>query len=73
MLLPRLRYVRERTLMTRRALAAASGVSTNTIHRAEHGLPVELRTIRKLADALGVEPTELMAPEKRPRRPEAAA
>lgn len=57
---PRLRWARERKLLTIRALAAASGVSPNTIFRIEHGKPAELRTIRKLAGALEVEPAELM-------------
>ena len=64
MQLPRLRPIRERKLMTIRELAAAAGVSTNTIVRLERGFPAEFRTVRKLAAALGVEPTALMGPEQ---------
>ena len=59
---PGLRRVRELKLMTIRELAAAAGVSPNTVFRIEHGKPAELRTIRKLAAALAVKPAELMAP-----------
>ncbi len=64
MQLPRLRQVRERRLMTIRELAGAAGVSTNTVVRLERGLPAEFRTVRKLAEALRVEPQDLMAPEQ---------
>jgi transcriptional regulator with XRE-family HTH domain len=46
--------------MTIRELAAAAGVSTNTISRLERGEDGYAATIRKLAKALGVKPAELM-------------
>lgn len=66
-LTPRLRTWRERRTLTLRELAATSGVAFSTIHRLETGKPGELRTIRKLAAALGVDPAELMAGEDAPR------
>ena len=72
MQLPRLRQVRERKLMTIRELAATAGVSTNTVVRLERGLPAEFRTVRKLAEALRVEPQDLMAPESDQGQQEAA-
>ena len=47
--------------LTLRALAEKSGVSYDTINKLELGQrPARLSTIRKLADALRVEPKELM-------------
>ena len=62
--LPRLRHWRERRALTIRELADRAGVAFATVWRLEHQKTVpEMRTIRKLAAALGVEPHELMAPE----------
>jgi transcriptional regulator with XRE-family HTH domain len=48
-----------------RALAERSGVAFDTINKLELGhRPARLVTIRKLADALGVEPKELMKGEE---------
>ncbi len=46
-----------------RDLSAASGVSINTISRSNNGGTVKLATLRRLADALGVDPAELIAEE----------
>lgn len=43
-----------------RDLAAASGVSINTISRSNNGGSVKLPTLRRLAAALGVNPSELI-------------
>lgn len=43
-----------------RDLAAASGVSINTISRSNNGGSVKLPTLRRLATALGVDPAELI-------------
>jgi transcriptional regulator with XRE-family HTH domain len=62
--LPRLRAARIDKLWTQKQLADASGVHVNTINRIEReGAPAELRTVQKLADALGVEAAELMRGE----------
>jgi transcriptional regulator with XRE-family HTH domain len=55
--MPSLREVRRSKLISIEGLAEAAGVSTKTIVEIEHGrsLP-RLQTIRKLSDALGVEP-----------------
>ncbi len=60
----RLRAARERQLLTLRALAAKSNVQFHTIHAIETGKQ-EPRpsTLRKLCDALGIEPTEVLAAE----------
>jgi transcriptional regulator with XRE-family HTH domain len=58
--LPRLRAVRIARLLTQQELARAAGVGYTTINRLERGdAPAELRTVRKLAAALGVEPAAL--------------
>ena len=62
--LPRLRYWRTRRALTVRELAALAKVAYATISRVENGQKAELRTARKLAAALKVEPHELMAPEQ---------
>lgn len=43
-----------------RGLAAVSGVSINTISRSNNGGTVKLGTLRRLADALSVDPAELL-------------
>ena len=61
----RLRQLRVERALTLRVLAERSGVSYDTINKLELGQrPARLSTIRKLADALGVEPTELMKGEE---------
>jgi transcriptional regulator with XRE-family HTH domain len=56
--------LRREQALSQRALARASGVGLDTVNKVETGvrdaLPV---TLRKLADALGVEPRELMKGE----------
>jgi transcriptional regulator with XRE-family HTH domain len=61
----RLRRLRAERALTLRALAEISGVSYDTINKLELGRrPAHASTIRKLADALGVEPRELMKGEE---------
>lgn len=58
--LTQLRTIREARALSLAELAALSGVSANTIYRLEHGAPAPFpRTVRKLAAALGVEPSVL--------------
>jgi transcriptional regulator with XRE-family HTH domain len=58
--LPRLRAVRIARLLTQQELARAAGVGFTTVNRLERGArPAELRTVRKLAAALGVAPAAL--------------
>ena len=60
----RLRQLRVERALTLRALAERSGVSYDTINKLELGQrPARLSTIRKLAEALSVEPKELMREE----------
>ena len=57
----RLRELRVEQALTLRALGERSGVAYDTINKLELGRrPAHASTIRKLADALGVEPKELM-------------
>jgi transcriptional regulator with XRE-family HTH domain len=58
----KLRKLRETRILSLRELADASGVSYNTIWFIEAGRRKRThpRTIRKLAKALGVQPTELI-------------
>jgi transcriptional regulator with XRE-family HTH domain len=69
--LPQLRNIRERRALSQRELSALSGVSRMTIVRLEAGgedpFPT---TVRKLAQALNVDPAELMEPteDQAPKR-----
>ena len=60
----RLRDLRKRALLTQKELADKSGVGVTTIIRIERNqVEPHGRTIRKLAEALGVEPEELVKTE----------
>jgi transcriptional regulator with XRE-family HTH domain len=57
----KLREMRKRALLTQQQLADQSGVGITTIIRVERNqVEPHARTIRKLAEALGVEPHELL-------------
>jgi HTH-type transcriptional regulator, competence development regulator len=57
----RLQQLRVEQAFTLRTLGERSGISYDTINKLELGRrPAHASTIRKLADALGVEPRELM-------------
>jgi transcriptional regulator with XRE-family HTH domain len=57
----RLRDIRKRALLTQQELADKSGVGVTTIIRIENNqVEPQGRTIRKLAEALDVEPHELV-------------
>jgi transcriptional regulator with XRE-family HTH domain len=61
----RLRQLRVERALSLRALAERSGVAFDTINKLELGhRPARLVTIRKLAEALKVEPKELMKGEE---------
>jgi transcriptional regulator with XRE-family HTH domain len=61
----RLRQLRVQRALSLRALAQRSGVAFDTINKLELGhRPARLVTIRKLAEALDVEPKELMKGEE---------
>jgi transcriptional regulator with XRE-family HTH domain len=53
----RVQELREEKGLSKRALAAAAGISVSTVRRAEREKPLYLSTGRKVADALGVEPS----------------
>ena len=56
-----MREARERALLTQEELAARAGVQPFTISRIETGkVEPRFRTIRKLAEALDMEPAELV-------------
>jgi transcriptional regulator with XRE-family HTH domain len=57
----RLKELRRERVLSLRELEKRSGVSYNTIWRIEDGRQgAHPRTIRKLADALGVDPAQLI-------------
>jgi transcriptional regulator with XRE-family HTH domain len=57
----RLKELRRERVLSLRELEQRSGVSYNTIWRLEDGRQgAHPRTVRKLADALGVQPSELI-------------
>jgi transcriptional regulator with XRE-family HTH domain len=61
----RLRHLRVERALSLRALAQRSGVAFDTINKLELGhRSARLVTIRKLAEALGVDPKELMKGEE---------
>ncbi len=56
-----MRELRLEQALTLRVLGERSGVAYDTINKLELGRrPAHASTVRKLADALGVEPRELM-------------
>jgi len=58
----RLKELRRQRVLSMRELEEMSGVSYNTIWRLENGLTgAQPRTIRKIAEVLGVEPAELIS------------
>ena len=57
---PQLKKIRETKLMTQKALGEAAGVHEITVVRLEGGGNAQFSTIRKLAEALGVDATELL-------------
>ncbi|HSK85086.1 MAG TPA: crosslink repair DNA glycosylase YcaQ family protein [Rubrobacter sp.] len=60
-----LKELRRRRVLSMRELEELSGVSHNTIWRIESGRQgAHPRSIRKLAEALGVEPEELLKKEE---------
>ena len=60
----RLRTLRQQKVLTLRELEERSGVAYNTIWHLENGKRgAQPRTIRKLANALGVDPEELVKVE----------
>jgi transcriptional regulator with XRE-family HTH domain len=58
--LTRLRSLRERQVLSQRDLAEKARISPATVVRAEKGEPMRYLTTRKLADALGITPEELV-------------
>ena len=61
----RLRHIPQEQALSLRDLSMRSGVAFDTISKLETGKRnAQPRTIRKLAEALGVEPKDLMKGEK---------
>jgi transcriptional regulator with XRE-family HTH domain len=61
----KLRHLRVERALSQQDLERATGIAQSTISNLELGnRPARLSTIRKLAEALGVEPRELMKGEK---------
>lgn len=61
----RLKTEREHALLTQQELAERAGLGFPTISRIENDrVEPHFRTIRKLAEALGVDPAELVKGEK---------
>jgi len=61
----RLRHLRRERALSQRDLSRITGIAFDTISRLETGKQrAQHRTIRKLAEALGVEPKELMKGEE---------
>jgi DNA-binding XRE family transcriptional regulator len=72
--LPGLRAAREGKFLTQLELAELVGLNRSTISELEAGVRnAHLRTVRRLAVALGVAPQELVVAPARPRRRTARA
>lgn len=63
-LLPRLLHFRTAAALTQEELADRAGLERLTVSRIERGKAARMPTVRKLAEALGVQPRELMEPEQ---------
>jgi transcriptional regulator with XRE-family HTH domain len=59
---PTLTDARKRAVLSMNELAKKANVSASTIMDIERGARPQMRTIRKLAEALGVEPTDIAWP-----------
>jgi transcriptional regulator with XRE-family HTH domain len=59
---PSLRYLRTSRALTQAELAERAGVRRSTIARLEGGQEARMRTLSRLARALGVAPAALMQP-----------
>jgi transcriptional regulator with XRE-family HTH domain len=60
----RLKDLRIRVALTQEELAAKAGIGKNTVNRVERNITEpHMSTLRKLAEALGVEPHELVRGE----------
>jgi transcriptional regulator with XRE-family HTH domain len=60
----KLRRLREDRVLSQRELARMAGLAQGTVWRLENGFPeAHPSTIRKLAEALGIEPRELVRSE----------
>lgn len=57
---PGLKRWRERAVLSQRELSQRSGVAASTIARIEMGKDAHPRTVRRLAEALKCDPTELL-------------
>jgi transcriptional regulator with XRE-family HTH domain len=58
-LTPSLRYWRSQRALLQTELAKKGGVGIMSVHRGESGQPLQLMTVRRLAEALGVTPADL--------------
>jgi transcriptional regulator with XRE-family HTH domain len=58
---PALRYWRSQRALRQTELAERADVGIMSVSRGETGQPLQLATVRKLAEALGVTPAELQA------------
>jgi transcriptional regulator with XRE-family HTH domain len=58
---PALRYWRTQRALRQTELAERADVGIMSVHRGETGQPLQLATVRRLAEALEVKPADLMA------------
>src|ERR1051326_9319327 len=58
-LAPSLRYWRSQRALRQAELATSPGVGIMSVSRGETGQPLQLVTVRKLAEAMGVSPADL--------------
>jgi transcriptional regulator with XRE-family HTH domain len=61
-LVPSLRHYRTLAALRQSELAGRAGVHEASVRRGERGHPLQLATVRSLAEALGVTPAQLQAP-----------
>ncbi len=55
-----LKILRRQKALSQREIAAIAGISTSTYNRVEKGLDEPMpKTMRKIAEALGIEPSDI--------------
>jgi len=68
--LPRLQRLRHEATMSQEELARRAGIARPTLSKLEaQQSRARISTVRKLADALGVEPKDLLGPESNESSP----
>lgn len=66
----KIKSLRRLKAWTQEELAKRAGLNLRTVQNAEHGGPILLDSLGRIAEALGVQPRDLILSEKRPESAE---